>query len=332
MAKKKINYLFSKNGTIPFPKKKNYLFTDSARQAWEKILNLYKHKISTGTILLPAYIGVTNREGSGVFDPVKNSGLKYRFYRVNKKLFSSTSIIKSELEKGDVRLLLISHWFGLPHVNLIEMQKLCKKFNVLLVEDCAHVIGGFLYDKSIKLGTYGDCSFYSFEKALGAKKGGALIVNNLLDEHKFFFSTSKHSCPKKVLENILFSNVKQIALHRKNLYLKLARLLKNIKNIKVIYQNIGDYIPHTFPVYVDKNLREKIYFSLIEVGIPLTALYYRLIKEIDEKKFPESYLLSKGILNLPIHQNISAELLTKIVKAVRSVLKKIKSQQYDELK
>jgi len=332
MVKKKINYLFSKNGTIPFPEKKNYLFTDSARQAWEKILNLYKHKISTGKILLPAYIGFKPREGSGVFDPVENSGLKYRFYKVNKKLFSSTSIIKSELEKGDVRLLLLSHWFGLPHVNLIEIQNLCKKFNVLLVEDCAHVIGGFLYDKSIKLGTYGDCSFYSFNKSLGAKKGGALIVNNLLDEHKFFFSTSKHCCPKKILENILFSDVRQIALHRKNSYLKLARSLKNIKNIKVIYQNIEDHIPHSFPVYVNKNIREKIYFSLIEAGIPLTALYHRLIKEIDEKKFPESYFLSRGILNLPIHQNVSEKLLAKIVKVLRSVLKKIKSQQHNELK
>ena len=39
-------------------------------------------------------------------------------------------------------------------------------------------------------------------------------------------------------------------------------------------------------------------------GIPTIALYYRLISTITARQFPASHLLSRDILNLPVHQDI----------------------------
>jgi len=68
------------------------------------------------------------------------------------------------------------------------------------------------------------------------------------------------------------------------------------------------------PIIVKNNKREKLYFKLMDEGIPTIALYYRLIDSIDRRQYPDSYYLSNNILNLPVHQDITKndiEILTK---------------------
>ena len=60
--------------------KRKIYFTNSARQAWGLVL---KELNPDDKILLPSYIGVTDREGSGIYDPVISNNIKHNFYLLN---------------------------------------------------------------------------------------------------------------------------------------------------------------------------------------------------------------------------------------------------------
>ncbi|MDP2629989.1 MAG: perosamine synthetase-related protein, partial [Candidatus Uhrbacteria bacterium] len=60
-------------------------FTQNGRAAFKtgiRLLGLTKGQV----ILIPAYIGITDKEGSGVLDPIEESGASYAFYAVDEHL------------------------------------------------------------------------------------------------------------------------------------------------------------------------------------------------------------------------------------------------------
>ena len=296
------------------------LLTESARQAWQLLLDWYiSHR--SGVVLIPAYIGFTDREGSGVFDPVKASGVKYRFYAVDEQLFTSVSVLRSELERGDIGVLLVVHWFGLSHVNLPEVRRLCDEFGVLLVEDCAHVLG--LFGEGATLGRFGDAAFYSLHKTFGGSSGGVLVWNRSHAGKNE--NIVNHYCPYDVLTEIFRTDVHAVASHRKLLYAQLSNGLKRVEGLRVMYPDISNHVPHNCAVYVEDGLREKLYFSLVKNGIPVTALYYRLITEIDSTDFPEGHAVSSAILNFPVHQGVPASVLPQVLEVTQTILQLIRS-------
>jgi dTDP-4-amino-4,6-dideoxygalactose transaminase len=58
------------------------------------------------------------------------------------------------------RALLIQHTFGIP-ARIDELLELARRHELLVIEDCAHVIGG--EHDGRRLGTFGDASFFSFQ-------------------------------------------------------------------------------------------------------------------------------------------------------------------------
>ena len=295
------------------------VLTASARQAWRMILQRYQAQ-DDRQVLLPAYIGFTDREGSGVFDPVKESGLGYRFYAVDEQLSVSTATLRAALSAGGVGVLLVVHWFGLPHANLQEVRALCDAFGVLLVEDCAHVAGP-LGGRDPTLGRIGDAAFYSLHKIYGGSAGGALVWNRQPPDSTE--TENAPACPAAVLGSILANDVGTLTHHRHELYKRLVDGLGDIAGIDVMYPEIGDHVPHSCAVRVAGGLREKLYFALMERGVPLTALYYRLIAEIDESAYPEGYSVSRSILNYPVHHGVPAAVLPQVIAATRETMARL---------
>ena len=73
------------------------IYHDNARNAFEDILlNLMEHQEST--ILLPAFIGYSPKEGSGIFDPILHTGIQYKFYAMTKELFIDINDLKEKEE------------------------------------------------------------------------------------------------------------------------------------------------------------------------------------------------------------------------------------------
>jgi hypothetical protein len=72
--------MITKKATIKDKFRREWEYTESARDAWSQIIEIYKKNNPNGKILLPSYIGWSANEGSGIFDSVVKSGLDFDFY------------------------------------------------------------------------------------------------------------------------------------------------------------------------------------------------------------------------------------------------------------
>lgn len=75
------------------------------------------------------------------------------------------------------RALIIQHTYGIPS-RLEEIINLAKKHDLVVIEDCAHALGGQYNGK--RLGTFGDAAFFSSDhtKMISTSVGGGMILNN----------------------------------------------------------------------------------------------------------------------------------------------------------
>lgn len=85
------------------------------------------------------------------------------------------------------RVVIVQHTFGLP-ADIKEILEICKKNNLILIEDCAHSLGATYKNK--KVGTFGKAAFFSFsrDKVISSVYGGMVITNdnNLAEKIKDF--------------------------------------------------------------------------------------------------------------------------------------------------
>jgi len=308
---------------LPF-KKKRY-FTNSARAGIYEIIKM-NMKAGAKGILLPSYIGISRVEGSGVFDPIKKSGIDYEFYKVDKKLEPSLDNIEELLKTGKYHLILLIHYFGFCQTDLKSFVKLCKKYNVKLIEDCAHLPPGYVKEKNI-LGYVGDFSVYSIHKSIATKDGGFFICHNDLFNNDTYHVPKNSLINQNSLEEYTNTCIDDVTNSKLKNYKTVASWVINFNEIKLLYEDVknGDF-PLNCPIIVSNNKREELYFSLIKQGIFPTALYHTLIKEIDRKFFDDSYYVSQNILNLPTHPDISPndfdKYLNKLKLAINDVFDK----------
>jgi dTDP-4-amino-4,6-dideoxygalactose transaminase len=296
------------------------LFSQSARSAWKQILANFLIR-DPQKILLPPYIGITDREGSGIFDPVRETQTPFEFYQLNDRLGVDLDSLESQLAKGIYRILLLAHYFGFCRTDIGKIRELCDQYGVVLVEDCAHALS--FHPGNSLLGTFGDFSVYSIHKFLPIEKGGILRVNN-----------PSIGISKIDLQNALESTFVQfyagfdlqlILDKRLNNYSLLYDMLKGQPGIEVMYDLQEGDVPHDFPILVKHGLREKLYFALLDMGVPTTALYYRLIDEIKSKGFQKMQEISNSILNLPIHQDVEEADLELMVEKIGIALKNLRA-------
>lgn len=291
-----------------------YLFTKNARTAWFKTLDaLSVYKDKKLSLLLPSYIGINEKEGSGVFDSVIKNGADVIFYKVTDNLQVDISDLNKKLESNVIDVVLVIHYFGFSRVDMDSIRSICEKFSAILVEDCAHAF--YINADNSKIGSYGDYSFYSLHKYLATSTGGMLKTNNVSLPNPALDINDKIDCV--ALERFASSDFKQIATVRQRNYLAYEENLATNKNIDVLFKLKSTDIPQTFAIRVKNGLREKLYFYLLENDVPTVALYYRLIPQITEKEFPKSLLISNEILNLPVHQDIKTSEVVYICKKIK---------------
>ncbi len=91
-----------------------------------------------------------------------------------------------KLSNRKIKACIPMHTFGHP-VKIDKIKKICKKYNITLIEDSAEAFGSFYKKKSV--GTYGDLSILSFNgnKIITTGGGGAILTNN-----KIFYEKAKH--------------------------------------------------------------------------------------------------------------------------------------------
>ena len=153
-----------KNIKEMFPEREIY-FTDMGRSAFRLIIE--KFNLQNSEILFPAFI-------CDIFYPLfKKYNLSPVFLDINLKTFN---IKPEEIEKKitkKTKAILICHTYGLP-ADLRKILPLVKKYNLLVIEDCAHSFGA-KYDGKF-LGNFGEASFFSLYKLFPTLRGGMAII------------------------------------------------------------------------------------------------------------------------------------------------------------
>jgi perosamine synthetase len=96
---------------------------------------------------------------------------------LNKISIFSNGVTVNKLTKKVIRAIVPVHIFGHP-CKIDEINKLAKKFNLIVIEDAAEALGSLYMNKH--LGTFGvaGCLSFNGNKIITTGGGGAVITNN----------------------------------------------------------------------------------------------------------------------------------------------------------
>ncbi len=230
------------------------------------------------------------------------------------------------------------HLYG-QCADMEAIMRIASKHNLFVIEDTAQAIGAiytFANGKTAMAGTIGDVGTSSFfpSKNLGCYgDGGAMFVNDA-DLAKRCKIIANHGQSIKYHHDIIGCNSRLDTLQAAILDVKLKyldnytaarqnaakiynELLKNISGVKT--PKTSDNSTHVYHQYtlvleesVDRNglqsfLKEKGIPTMIYYPVPLHKQKAYIKEDTKEQYFPVTERLSKSVLSLPIHTEISRE-------------------------
>ena len=114
---------------------------------------------------------------NAVANPVLWMGMKPVYVDCNEDDFNiDVDDLKHKITSKS-RVVVVQHTFGLP-ADIDKVLKICRKNNLILIEDCAHSLGAKYVGREV--GTFGKASFFSFsrDKIISSVYGGMAATND----------------------------------------------------------------------------------------------------------------------------------------------------------
>ncbi len=278
----------------------------SAREALRKLLQEYIRGGEDTTILLPSYIGWSPNEGSGIYDPICELGLKHTFYSLAEGLVIDINNVKRLIKMINGRkMFLLVHYFGYVDPRYKELIYLLRQEGVFIIEDAAHALYTHFIDGLCGLG---DCIIYSFHKMLPFSGGGAVCTKNITE------SWWNRIIPEEKEYPFYKYELGSIAAKRKENALYWEKLFKSNKSVELLRRSeeYKNQTPQTFPVLLNHGDRYKVYQNMNNLGYGIISLYHTMIKPIADMKDAVIDRISNNILNFPVHQDIGIEDMRKM--------------------
>lgn len=289
-------------------------YVDNARSGLRAILNAAGSRFGN-KVLLPAYIGWSEREGSGVMDPVKQAGFTPVFYRMTPQLEIDVDDLRFQIRNSSARIFVIVHYFGFPDSEYRTVCDLARNIGMLVIEDEAHamfsdLIGGVC-------GRLGDFAIMSLHKLLPFKSGGLLLANSGAD--RGIANEIRALIPKWNIENAFWEyDAFAIARKRRSCATVLSEMLAGFDEIELLKPVVSGVVPQTLPIVLKRGHRDTLYYQLNAVGYGVVSLYHTMVSDLDEAHYPDAHWLGKRILNLPVHQDVDEGLLAEMVTALKA--------------
>jgi len=114
---------------------------------------------------------------NALVNPIKWAGLSPQYVDIDKK---TLNMDVDDLERkitSKSRVVIAQHTFGNP-ADIDKIQEICKKHNLILLEDCAHALGAGYNGR--KVGTFGKAGFFSSgrNKMISSVYGGVAVTND----------------------------------------------------------------------------------------------------------------------------------------------------------
>ena len=203
-------------------------------------------------------------------------------------------INSNEIEKNitkKIKAVVIVH-LGSVMCNLDKIVSICKKNNLILIEDCAHAHGSMWRGKGA--GTHGDFGCYSFQssKIISSGEGGFIIKKKKKNLNKCmsYINCGRGSEPFKTLG--LNNRLTDIhcallinSLKKFNRYLNIRNSnidyftneLSKINGIKVLkhYKNQNRKSGYSYAFKVDKKIKRKVFVDMLGLrGVKVSEHLY----------------------------------------------------------
>ncbi len=285
-------------------------FTKSCRNSIKQVLTTSENPTR---ILIPAYVGLSLVEGSGILDPIKESGTEFDFYEVDSNLDPLLPSLESKIASFDPTHVLLVNYFGFLIGNRDSAYSVISKFPVQIIEDFAHLIEPLRDRKTISMKA--NYEVFSLHKSIGSGVGGGALVTTIPD------SLINDTIPESSLLSYSKSNLNYISeIRLRNFY----HLEKEIdwNHTEIFSRFFSDgrkpIIPLNFPIKLSsKIIRHNLYDFLTKEKIFPTSLYHRLVPEITQERYPNSIEISNTVLNLPIHQDVGPGELNLMIKVLQ---------------
>lgn len=240
----------------------------------------------------------------------------------------------------NTKAILVVHLTG-RSCDMKSIMKISKKFKIKIIEDCAQAFGSRYYKKFCgtfgevgcfsthplkNFNSMGDGGFITTNNSKIAKYVGKLRNHGLIDRNKveFFGYNSRLDNIQAAILNFRLKNInKLINKRRKNA----KYFINNLNNNHIFCPSEGKGEFNTYQVFViQTNKRDKLKKYLLKKGIPTYIHYpipihkHQMFKNRNIS-LPVTEKLSKKILSLPVHNNLSMKKIEFITKTINSFFK-----------
>ncbi len=229
------------------------------------------------------------------------------------------------------------HLYG-QTADMTGIWNLADKYNLLVIEDAAQAHGAYYGEK--KAGNLGDAAAFSFypTKNLGALGDGGMITTNdpelaeIISEFRNYGQEKKYISKYKGINSRL-DEIQALFLREKLIFLdEINRKRKanaqfyfsHIKNPKVDLPVIdlnADSVFHQFVILINGD-RSRFRDYLLKNGIE-TLIHYPVpphkqpaYKELEDNFLPAAEYVSRRIVSIPIHEELSKEELRFIAEKI----------------
>ena len=283
---------------------------------------------------------------------IVNAGAKPRFVDVNEFYLIESSLIEKNITKNTKAIIPV-HLYG-QSCNMNQINKIAKKYNLRVIEDCAQSHGATYFKK--KTGSLGDIGCFSFypTKILGGYgDGGFLTTNNqelfdkmmrirFLGMERKKMSSGHWNGKYYAIDHGTNSRLDEV--HAAILYEKLKHLEdwigKRRKIAKKYYKHLSNTslnLPvekkgnrHSYYVYVvSHEKRDQIMKELEKNGIFLNISYPWPIHIMEPYRkyckngnsLKNTNMFAKKIFSLPMYPYLEDKEQDKVIKVLKQTLK-----------
>lgn len=250
-----------------------------------------------------------------------------------------TSKIEEKITER-TKAILVVHLYGQAS-KMDEVQALCKKYDLRLVEDCAQSHGACFNGQMT--GTFGDVGCFSFypSKNVGAfGDAGAVVCNDdkLAEDFRVFrnYGSEKRYYNKVVGANsrldelqagllrVRLSHVEELEEERKKIAARYEAEITNPKLIKPAVRENCDAVWHQFVLRCEERDRLIAYLNEKEIG---TIIHYPIPPHLSEAYaylghregfLPITEHYAKTVLSIPMYNGMTEDEQTRVIEALNA--------------
>ncbi len=347
-SKLRLSNLFSFRNNKDLFLDKNCSFFHMARYGLYEIAKRL-NDVGSINVLVPSY------HCDAIVKPFEKAGVKVKFYKIDKNCNTDFVDLAKKIDM-DTKAVVMIHYFGFPN-EIEKYVSICKKKNVLLIEDCVQSM--FSSYKGKRVGLFGDVSFVSWRKFLPLEEGASFRHNGFLMNNQSRLDIKNWlKAVKNTVENVFSKDVsikplssgkvdidrsaselvpaffnkkptglterifrkydiRSVVIKRRNNYAYLMEALKNSKIVLPFQKLIEGVCPSAFPLIVKE---DNVDVKLRAKGISACQWRY-LSPDLSRKEFKDAYFLMEHLVFLPVHEGLNMHELNHIIEEVKKLVR-----------